>query len=147
MLKGALAQAKADTLAAYRAGVPVLVGSDTIIAGIRLHDEMALLVSAGLTPGEVLRAATLDAARFMKLDRNFGSVERGKHADLLLLSADPLIDIANSRSIAGVMLGGHYYDRTGIADLKSFVKRQAAGPSNWGRMIWGFLTSPAGGSL
>lgn len=147
LLERTLQQAMADTLSAYRAGVPVLVGSDTIIAGPRLHDELGLLAEAGLTNAEVLRAATLDAARFMRAQRNFGTIEPGKVADLIILSADPLADIRNTRKLAGVMLNGHYYDAGGLAELKAFVQQQAGHPSNWARMIWGFLTSSAGSSL
>lgn len=147
LLAGVLQQAQADTLAAHRAGMPVLVGSDTIIAGPKFHDEMGLLVDSGLTPAEVLRAATLDAARFAGLDRDYGSVAVGKHADLLLLDADPLADIGNSRRIAAVILGGHLYDRGGVAALLDFVRAQAAHPGNGIRLIWGFLTSPASADL
>lgn len=147
LLAGVLRQAQADALAAHRAGIPVLVGSDTIIAGPKFHDEMGLLTDAGLTPAEVLRAATLDAARFAGLDRDYGSVTVGKHADLLLLDADPLADIDNSRRIAAVILGGHLYDRGGVAALLNFVRAQAAHPGNGMRLIWGFLTSPASADL
>jgi imidazolonepropionase-like amidohydrolase len=139
-----LRQAQADTLAAYRAGVPVLVGSDTIIAGPRLHDEMALLVAAGLTPAEVLRAATLDAAHFMGMEHDFGSVAVGKQADMVLLTANPLADIRMTRRIEGVMLNGHWH---APEPLKAYVRDQAGHPGNWARMLWGFLTSPASGSL
>lgn len=147
LLDRTLRQAMADTLSAYRAGMPVLVGSDTIIAGTRLHDELGLLSDAGLTNAEVLRAATLDAARFMGMQRDFGTIESGKFADLIILSADPLRDIRNVSRLNGVMLNGHYYDAGGLAGLKAFVQEQAGLPANWARMIWGFLTSSAGSSL
>lgn len=147
LLAEVLRQAQADVLAAHRAGIKVLVGSDTIIAGPKFHDEMGLLADAGLTPAAVLRAATLDAARFAGLDRDYGSVRVGKHADLLLLDADPLADIDNSRRIAAVILGGHLYDRGGVAALLDFVRAQAAHPGNGMRLIWGFLTSPASADL
>ncbi|QIG52989.1 amidohydrolase family protein [Altererythrobacter sp. BO-6] len=147
LLDRALQQAKADTLAAYRAGVPVFAGSDTIIAGPRLHDELALLADAGLSNAEVLRAATLDPARFMGREESLGSIEVGKRADLILLSAHPLADIRNAQKIAGVMLNGHYFGATKLTELKQFVIRQANHPANWARMVWGFLTSPVGSSL
>lgn len=147
LLDRTLRQGMADTLSAYRAGVPVLVGSDTIIAGPRLHDELALLVDAGLTNAEVLRAATLDAARFTGMERDFGTVEPGKFADLIILNAHPLRDIRNVSRLNGVMLNGHYHDAGGLADLRAFVQGQAGHPANWARMIWGFLTSSAGSSL
>lgn len=147
LLVQTLKQAQADTLTAYRAGLFVLVGSDTIIAGLRYHDELALLVGSGLTPAEVLRAATLDSARFAGLDRDYGSIRVGKHADLVLLDADPLADIRATSKIAAVVLNGHLYDRDRIAALRDFVERQAGHPGNWARLIWGFATSPTSSAL
>lgn len=147
LLTQALRRAQADALAAHRAGVSVLVGSDTIIAGLRYHDELAQLAAAGLTPAEVLRAATIDAARFVGHDRELGSIAVGKRADLVLIDADPLTDVAASRRIAAVLLNGHVYDRSRLAALHDYVARQANHPANWARMIWGFATSPASSSL
>lgn len=147
LLAAMLKQAQADALAAHRAGVPLLVGSDTIIAGLRYHDELTLLAAAGLTPAEVLRAATIDAARFAGLDRDYGSIAAGKRADLVLLDADPLADIGASRKIAAVVLNGHLYDRARLNALHDYVERQTRHPGNWARMLWGFITSPASASL
>ena len=129
------------TGAAYRAGVPVLVGTDTAIGGFRYHDEMAWLVRAGLTPAEVLRAATLDAARYAGVERAFGSVAVGKRADLLILAANPLEDIAATRTIRSVFLGGRHYDRKRLDALLRFVRRQSARPDNWLKLLWGFARS------
>ncbi len=86
-------------------GVRLAAGTDTgtgyLVPGFALHDELALLVSAGLTPAEVLHAATQDAARTLGLS-DVGTVARGQAADLLVLDADPLRDIRNTRSIHGV---------------------------------------------
>lgn len=147
LLARILYQAQADTLAAHRAGVRVLVGSDTIIAGLRYHDELALLVKAGLSPANVLRAATLDAAIFAGLDRDAGSVALGKRADLVLLDADPLADIGATRRIAAVLLNGHIYDRDKLRALHAYVARQAGHSGNWARMLWGYATSPASSSM
>ncbi|HEX8261388.1 MAG TPA: amidohydrolase family protein, partial [Allosphingosinicella sp.] len=91
---------------AHRAGVPILVGTDTALGGFRYHDEMAHLVRAGLSPAAVLRAATLDAARFAGLESSAGSVTVGKRADLVLLDSNPLENIANTRRIRLVLLAG-----------------------------------------
>lgn len=101
-------------VAALRAGrVPILAGTDTpnafLVPGASLHDELALLVAAGLSPGEALFAATREPARFLARAGATGTIARGSRADLLLLSADPLADIANTRRIAGVMAGGRWY--------------------------------------
>lgn len=96
--------------AMQRAGVKILAGSDTpnpyVFPGVSLHEELALLVRAGLTPAEALRAATLRPAEFLgRLDRA-GSIAPGKVADLVLLDGDPLVDITNTRRISAVILKG-----------------------------------------
>ena len=98
-----------------RNGVVVLAGSDSGIDGARpgeqLHEELELLVAAGLTPAQALRSATLDAVKFIDADEALGAVEQGKTADLVLLDANPLSDIRNTRKIAGVIVGGKYIPR------------------------------------
>lgn len=135
------------TGAAYRAGVPVLVGTDTAIGGFRYHDEMAWLVRAGLTPAEVLRAATLDAARYAGLERSFGSVAVGKRADLLILAENPLDDIGATRGIRSVFLGGRHYDRRRLDALLRFVRGQSDRPDNWVKLLWGFARSSVASDL
>lgn len=126
---------------AYRAGVPVLVGTDTAIGGLRYHDEMAWLVRAGLTPAEVLRAATLDSARYAGMEGSSGSVAVGKRADLLILAGNPLEDIAATRRIRSVFLAGRHYDRRRLDALLSFIRGQAARPDIWAKLLWGFARS------
>ena len=126
---------------AHEAGVRVLVGTDTGIGGFRYHDEMAHLVRAGLTPAEALRAATIEAARYARLDASSGSVAVGKRADLVLLDANPLADIANTRRIRAVFLNGRLYDRVGLDRLTAFVCEQADAPHNWAKLLWGFARS------
>ncbi len=94
------------------AGVRLLVGTDAmntgVVPGFSTHDEMAELVAAGLTPFEALRAATANAAEFFGRDGQRGVIAVGQNADLLLLDANPLTDIANTRRLAGVMLRGRW---------------------------------------
>jgi hypothetical protein len=101
-----------------RAGVLILAGSDTgnpfCFPGFSLHDELALLVKAGLTPAESLRAATLNPAKFFGLDQKLGTVEQGKLADLALLEANPLEDIRNTQRIDAVVMNGRFYDRKAL---------------------------------
>jgi imidazolonepropionase-like amidohydrolase len=102
----------------YRAGVPILAGTDTMnpqcFPGFGIHDELALLVDAGLSPLAALQAATRNAAEFMgQLDRR-GTIEVGKTADLVLLDKDPLADIHNTRSIQAVVLSGKLYPRVAL---------------------------------
>ena len=98
------------------AGVPILVGTDTgtsgVVAGFSLHDEMELLVAAGMTPWDVLKSATSRSAEWLGLDAQLGSIEVGKRADLVLLDANPLDDIQNTRRIAGVVIDGRWLDRS-----------------------------------
>ena len=102
----------------YRAGVAVLAGTDTMnpqcLPGFGIHDELALLIDAGLPPLAALQSATRNAAEFMgQLDRR-GTIEVGKTADLVLLDKDPLADIHNTRSIQAVILGGKLYPREAL---------------------------------
>lgn len=103
------------TGAAWKAGVPLLAGSDAgalyTYPGSSLHDELAQLVRAGLTRAAALRAATLGPAEFLDASDTLGTVASGKVADLVLLDADPLVDIRNTRSIRAVVLRGRLFGR------------------------------------
>jgi hypothetical protein len=100
------------------AGVRLLVGTDALntgtVPGTSAHDELALLVAAGLTPYEALRAATANAAAFLGAADRVGTVAVGMRGDLVLLDASPLEDVANTRRIAGVMLRGQWLDRAAL---------------------------------
>ena len=97
----------------HKAGVRILAGTDTpnpyVFAGSSLHDELQLLVKAGLPPIDALRAATLGPAEYLGMTASLGSVSTGMMADLVLLSADPLADIGNTRRIEAVVLNGKLY--------------------------------------
>ncbi|HEV8600187.1 MAG TPA: amidohydrolase family protein [Gemmatimonadales bacterium] len=100
----------AQLAAMRRAGVGVLVGTDAPLRnsppGFGLHEELQLLVRAGLSPFEVLRAATFEPARYLGALDSLGTVAEGKLADLVLLEANPLDDIRNTRRIAVVVANG-----------------------------------------
>ncbi len=104
--------------ALHEARVPILAGSDAgdfySLAGFSLHDELALLVEAGMTEWEVIRAATLGAAEYLEVVDSLGTVEAGKVADLVLLEANPLDDIHNTRRIRAVILNGRVLDRQAL---------------------------------
>jgi len=104
-----------------RAGVPILAGTDFpnpyVYPGFSLHDELGLLVEAGLTPAEALRAATLSPARFLGVADSLGSIAIGKVADLVLLDGNPLEDIGQTRGIRAVIQGGKVFDRAGLDQL------------------------------
>ena len=99
-----------------RAGVEFLAGTDTngwnpIIPGFGLHEELALLVKSGLSPLEALQSATRNPARYFGPKADFGTIEPGKAADLVLLTADPTRDIHNTQKIDSVILRGRYFPR------------------------------------
>jgi len=96
--------------AMHRAGIPIVAGTDQTVPGHSLHRELELYVRAGFTPMEALQSATLVPARVMGLERETGTVQPGKAADLVLLDADPLADISNTRRIHSVIAGGRVYD-------------------------------------
>ena len=104
-----------------RAGVGLLAGTDTTdiycLPGFGLHDELALFVQAGLSPMEALQTATYNAAKCLgKLDSR-GTVEQGKIADLVLLDANPLQDIRNTRRITTVVAGGRVFERAALQKM------------------------------
>ncbi|PJL43583.1 amidohydrolase family protein [Stenotrophomonas maltophilia] len=135
------------TGAAHRAGVSVLVGTDTGLGGFRYHDELRWLRQAGLSQADVLRAATLHAARHLELQASHGSVEVGKAADLVLLDGNPLQDTANTRRVHAVLLAGHLYDRPRLDALLAYARAQARSPAVMARLLWGFITSPVSAEL
>jgi imidazolonepropionase-like amidohydrolase len=123
----------------HEAGMELLLGSDAavlnIFPGYSLHDEMVLFVNElGMTPAEVLERATRRSAKFLGISDQTGTIESGKIADLVLLDADPLADIRNTRRIAAVILRGTVYDNKGIERLLGAVR---AAPDrqkdDWGR--------------
>jgi imidazolonepropionase-like amidohydrolase len=100
--------------AMHRAGVAVLTGTDAPLRngppGFGLHEEMRLLVQAGMSPYQVLRAASYEPARYFGMLDSAGTVAPGKLADLVLLDANPLDDIRNTRRIVAVAANGRLYD-------------------------------------
>ena len=105
----------------HRAGGRLITGTDNSpFPGVGIHDEMRLLVESGLSPGSALQAATRNAAQALKWHERIGTLEVGKIADLLILSADPLDEINNTRAIWRVIKGGKVYDP---AELRSGVLR------------------------
>lgn len=103
--------------ALHRAGVIVLPGTDAPLRnsppGFGLHEELAQFARAGLSPFDVLRAATLEPARFLGLVDSLGTIAPGKLSDLVLLDANPLADVANLRRISAVVANGRLIDAAG----------------------------------
>ncbi|MGH7721112.1 MAG: amidohydrolase family protein, partial [Gemmatimonadaceae bacterium] len=117
--------------AMHRAGVRILAGSDTpnpyVFPGFSLHDELGLLVQAGLSPLDALQSATRDAAVYLGMLGEIGTVEKGKRADLVLLDANPLEDIGNTRRIASVIVGGRLVSASEIEAMLAKVEAAHAG--------------------
>ncbi|MBL8767974.1 MAG: amidohydrolase family protein [Planctomycetes bacterium] len=109
------------------AGAGIVAGTDMgnpfVIAGFALHEELAYLVGAGLTPYEALRAATADAARCMKAENDWGTIAVGRRADLVLLSANPLDDVTNAALRVGVVLHGRWLTED---TMRTELERRAA---------------------
>ena len=116
----------------HRAGARILAGTDVMnpfaFPGFSLHDELALLVEAGLSPADALRAATLNPALFLEATELHGTVAAGKRADLVLLDANPLDDIRNTQKIRAVVVNGRYLDRASLDAMLAAAEKAAAPP-------------------
>jgi imidazolonepropionase-like amidohydrolase len=114
----------------FQSGGRLLAGSDClnpyVLAGFSLHEELAELVSAGLSPFEALKTGTVHAAAFLHRESDAGTVEAGKVADLLLLEGNPLEDIGNTRRISGVMVRGKWFPAGELEAMLREVKAQYA---------------------
>lgn len=112
--------------AIHEAGIPILAGSDLsnpyIYPGFSLHDELQWMVKAGLTPAAALQTATILPARYLGWQAIYGSVAANKIADLVLLDADPLIDIGNTQKIHAVIIHGKVFNKTYIDHLLERAK-------------------------
>ena len=108
-----------------RAGINILAGTDFmnpyVYPGFSLHDELELLVQGGLSPLQALQAATINGAKFFNREMEFGTVEKGKLADLVILDANPLEQITNTRKIYAVITNGRLLSRTDLDKLLSDV--------------------------
>lgn len=112
-----------------QSGVPLMAGTDVAgprVPGFTLHDELALLVEAGLTPLQALQAATLTPARLLNKASDFGTVESGRVADLVVLDANPLDDIRNTQRISAVVVGGRLLTRGDLDALLVEAERMAS---------------------
>jgi len=118
---------------ARRAGVEILAGTDVsnpfCFPGFSLHDELVLLVKAGLTPMEALQAATRNPAKYLGQLDSLGTVEKGKIADLVLLDANPLVEISNTQKINAVVVGGKLVPKSQLDEMLANVEVIADKPS------------------
>jgi imidazolonepropionase-like amidohydrolase len=109
-MKTRMAQTLAAIGALHKGGVTIVPGSDTGLVGFGLYRELELYVQAGMTPMEAIQSATIVSARAMGLDRDTGTVEPGKRADLMLVNGNPLADIRDLRKVTRVVADGRLYD-------------------------------------
>jgi imidazolonepropionase-like amidohydrolase len=114
----------------HKAGVPFLAGTDTppgvyIFPGFSLHEELQRFVTAGFTPVEALQTATLNPAIFFHMEDRLGTIEKGKLADLVILEANPLEDIRNTRKIGAVIVNGRYFSKADLQRLLEQVEQSA----------------------
>lgn len=116
-LQGSLATIRA----LHEAGVPIVAGTDEGVPGFSLYREMELYVMAGFTPMDAIRAATSVSAAAMHLEREVGTIEAGKIADLLVLDKNPLDDISNIRTSRYVMKDGRLYENSALWKVAGFT--------------------------
>jgi hypothetical protein len=118
----------------HEVNMPILAGTDVVFGalplippapGFLLHGELAMYVAEGMTPLEALQSATLNPAKFLHATDSLGTVASGKLADLVLLDANPLTDIANITSIRAVVANGRYFDRAALDQLLAAVRAKA----------------------
>jgi imidazolonepropionase-like amidohydrolase len=113
-----------------REKVNLLAGTDAggirdVVPGFGLHDELILLVQAGLKPIEALQAATINPAKYLNMTDLLGTIEKGKLADLVLLDANPLADISNTRKINAVVVNGRLLKREDLDEMLNKVAEKA----------------------
>lgn len=129
MARGIFSADKKLVEAMFRAGVPMMAGTDAMnpycFPGFSLHDELAMLVEAGVTPLAALQMATINPATFMGRTTDLGTIDAGKLANLVLLHADPIADIRNTTQIEAVWLEGKYFSREALSEMLEKAKQRA----------------------
>jgi len=138
--------AKKQVAMAFRRGVPIMLGTDVtdtyVFPGFGVHHELQELTDCGLSNLQALQSATIVPARFCGLENDFGSIEVGKMADLILLDGDPLQDIAHTREIYGVILNGTFYDRGKLDQLKELTASLAGSFHMNLKFVYSLFSSP-----
>lgn len=144
--KAFFAEALSQVGRAHDKGVKILAGTDVsdtyVFTGSGLHEELAMLVDAGLSPMEAIRSATIHAAQFSGQSGDFGSIDAGKVADMVLLNTNPLKDIRHSQDIFAVIHNGFFYNRAALDSLVDFVEQQAGSVRVNLRFLFDVLASP-----
>jgi hypothetical protein len=116
----------------FKSGVTILAGTDAgylnsyNYPGLGMHEELAIMVKYGLTPGEVLSCSIINGPAFFGLEKEYGAVAKDKKADLLILNANPLEQIQNTQKIAGLLRNGKYLDRKHLDSLLEKVLHEVS---------------------
>lgn len=130
---------------AQQLGAKIIAGTDApdsfVFTGSGMHDELALYVQAGLRPLEALQTATLNAARYNGAADRSGQILVGFDADLVLLAANPLVDIQALRQVQGLVIAGQWYDQPRLARLQRFSQQQAGSLRVNLQLVFGALRS------
>lgn len=109
----------------FEKGVPLLAGTDSgiywVFPGVSLHQELELLVESGVTPIGALQAATINVAKLLEKENEFGDIQEGLRADLVLLNKNPLQDIKNTSGIEGVFVRGNWIEKSKISSMKDDI--------------------------
>jgi imidazolonepropionase-like amidohydrolase len=104
----------------HQAGVPIVAGTDQAVPGFSLDREIELYVQAGFTPMEAIQAATLVPARAMGMEKDSGTIEAGKRADVILVDGNPLENISDIRKVSAVFAAGKMYQPAGLWSAVGF---------------------------
>jgi imidazolonepropionase-like amidohydrolase len=117
--------------ALHEAGAPIALGSDAPqffnVPGFSIHHEMRMMAASGLSPYEVLATGTREPARYFGVEQEFGTIAPGRRADLILLLANPLEDLANVQRRAGVMVRGRWLPEEEVQARLERIAVRAAG--------------------
>ncbi|WP_405414094.1 amidohydrolase family protein [Maribacter sp. Asnod1-A12] len=112
----------------HNTGIEIMAGTDTPIffltPGRSLHQELVMLVEAGLTPLEAIKTATVNPAKYFNLEKELGNIKKNHWADLIILDANPLEDINNTRSINAVIKQGNYFDKAALDEMMKQLKEK-----------------------
>jgi imidazolonepropionase-like amidohydrolase len=109
--------------ALHRAGVIIVPGSDTGLVGYGLLRELEIYVRAGMTPLEAIQSATIVSARAMGLDKDSGTIEAGKRADLILVDGNPITNISDIRNVSQVVANGRLFDAAQLGRSVGFHRQ------------------------